>query len=307
MKKLVILVFLSFIFSISFAQELDKFTLYKKGASFEEIKNDKNTAVKWLKYSPNNKSRFSTTAYDRTEKRKDKWGHGIYDLLIFDNDSLVFSTEGVFSGHCWNQEGTKLAYINGEFDGADRMDGNSVWIYDVEKEELIPVVTGLQEQYLRNLNWAEYDGNLYVQSLQIGDKVYIVDIEEKKLIETEYHATNFSPDGKFYYDGPLEGEKGDLYKREANELIWSNYPEHPFLNMFVNWSKNKKGETLLYITGTFNEAVIYNCEIEELKFFKSPQQKLMIPVFEGNNVRWETDEQWEEFLKKQKEKGRIKK
>jgi WD40 repeat protein len=288
-----IIIILLNITSISLGGESNNSSLYKIGTSFEKInKNDKIKLFRFI-HSPKNDKRFTTKTINNTTIRKDSQGYTIEDLLIFDNDTLITVIEGnkgengLIFRRCWNPEGSKLAYTKGDYSKGDRLIGHEIWIYDIEKRRSIPIVTGLNDKYLMEINWAEFDNNLYVWDYR---KVYRVDFEKKELILTEYKGINFSPDGSFYYDSTGEGEEGRLYRRETNEVIWNSYPENSFLNQPMGWGKNKKGETLLYVVYGSYKAGIVNCETGELKVFENPKRGFMQPEFIGENVIWNEKE-----------------
>jgi len=226
--------------SISFGTESNESNLYTIGASLESI--NKNSKIKLIRFvhSPKKQSRFAAIAFDRTGKKKDSRGYSINDLLIFENDTLASVVKGdtgengLIMIYCWNPKGTILAYIKGDYGITERLVGHAVWIYDVENRKSIPIVTGLNDKHLMEINWAEFDNNLYIWDYQ---KVYRVDFEKNELVLTEYQGINFSPDGSFYYESGTEGgEEKILYRRETNKVVWNSYydyPDDPFLNSFM--------------------------------------------------------------------------
>lgn len=275
MKNLTIVLFLLCIFSSALAQETDNSKMYETGLLYADMKYDDNLKLHGALHSPKKPGRLVVKANNRNKIRRDSQKRLLEELLLFDDDTLVTviaekeGDNGMIKSYTWNSEGNELAIIKGEIGKSDLLEGNEIWIYNAEKQKLISVITNTKDLYLTDIKWAEFDGYFYVKSLAVPREVYRVDIENKELIPTGYHATNFSPDGKFYYDDLGGGEAGRLYRREANELIWSNYPEKPFFNRFQKWDKNEKGETLLHIKGNRASGVL-NCETLELDYFKYP-------------------------------------
>ena len=151
---------------------------------------------------------------------------GYYRLIIIKEDSkneiMHFDNVGHF--YSFSPRGDSIVYaeeIAGER-GSPSPPGyrGGIWIYDFRSQKTKKISEySLGESC--DLNWSEYDGNIYIQ---IGKNVERYNVSKCKMEKTAYNGIYFSWDGKYYVATPPEPGTYCLYRTSDNQEIveWEN-------------------------------------------------------------------------------------
>ena len=128
----------------------------------------------------------------------------------------------------WSPEGNKFVYLVGlESDREDHPDvyrDPEVFMYDVDSARSTKLFDGGYE-----LEWAAFDGGIYVYDAGMKPPVQKYDAVSEKLEPTDYLGIRFSPRGTYYYVPRTEPSGMEVYFRASNEPV-GNVP-HDALNL----------------------------------------------------------------------------
>ena len=218
---------------------------------------------------------------------------GIYvrqDLLVFERDTLIQVIPGITIDHVWSPDGNTLVYMMADQPRETHNFANQIGIYDAKTRTHEVIIADVESQYgrplyLRSLNWAEFDDQIYVSSTLKKERVFRLDLDSKQLVLTDYKGIMFSPDGDYYFNLSTEGEPIVVYRRETNDVIWDSESAFPWFTGFIAWHKNQQNETELYLRNSRSVAVV-NCTSEEVNLIPAPRRGAK-PRFENGSITWE--------------------
>ncbi len=236
------------------------------------------------KHAPN--GRLAVNFYERHDGK-----HVRQDLLIFERDTLIQVIPGIAIDHVWRPDSNALVYMMADQPRETRNFANQIGIYDATTKTYEVIIADVQSQYarplyLRSLNWAEFDGQIYVYNVSKKEPVFKLDLDSKRLILTDYKGIMFSPDGDYYFKHSTEGDPVVLYQRETNEEIWHSESTWPWFLEFVAWHKNEQNETELYLRNSVFGIAVINCASGEVKIIRAPRKGAK-PRFENGIISWE--------------------
>lgn len=211
------------------------------------------------------------------------------DLLVFERDTLIQVIPGITIDHVWSPNGNTLVYMMADQPRETRNFANQIGIYDAKTRTHEVIIADAQSQhsqplYLRSLNWAEFDGQIYVYNVSPKERVFRLDLDSKGLILTDYKGIMFSPDGDYYFEHSIEGVPVVLYRRETNEEIWDGESIYPWFLDFIAWHKNEWNETEWYGWNGYSVALV-NCASGEVKIIPAPRRGAK-PRFENGRISW---------------------
>lgn len=208
-------------------------------------------------------------------------------LMIFQNDTLIFSIEEMIRDYCWNDVTGELVFltVSEKKHSGLGAPADGVGIFDPLKLSYNRLFNIEKHINIFQLNYANFNNTIYAMGLSDERNIYHLDIRNKKLELTPYKGMNFSPEGKYYTNFSFEGEPIVLYERATNHQIW-NSTSSEFLNFprFVGWVIQNE-RCFLYLQGQFRVGKI-NCYTGTVeKFFDKP--KLTSNAFlENDSLIW---------------------
>ena len=212
------------------------------------------------------------------------------DLLVFERDTLIQVIPGITIDHVWSPNGNTLVYMMADQPRETHNFANQIGIYDAKTRTHEVIIADVESQYarplyLRSLNWAEFDGQIYVYTTSKKEAVFRLDLDSKGLVLTDYKGIMFSPDGDYYFNHSIEGEPVILYRRETNEEIWDGESTWPPFYEFIAWHKNEWNETELYLRNAGVGIAVVNCASGEVKIIRAPRRGAK-PRFENGRISW---------------------
>ena len=239
-------------------------------------------------------SQHKPASNDRLAVRLYASREGIYvrqDLLVFERDTLIQAIPGITIDHVWSPDGNALVYMMADQPREIRNFANQIGIYDAKTKTHEVIIADVESQYarplyLRSLNWAEFDGQIYVYNVSPKERVFRLDLDSKKLVLTDYKGIMFSPDGDCYFSHSTEGEPVVLYRRETNEEIWDGESTWPPFYEFIAWHKNERNETELYLRNRLVGIAVINGASGEIKIIRTPRRGAK-PRFENGRISWQ--------------------
>lgn len=212
------------------------------------------------------------------------------ELLIFERDTLVQVIPGILMDHVWSPDGNTLVYMMAGQPRETHNWANQIGIYNAKTKTSEVIIADVESQYsrplyLKSLNWAEFDNQIYVYTTSDEESVFRLDFDSKQLISTDYKGIMFSPDGDYYFNHDLEIPV-IVYRRETNEVIWDGESTHPwFFGQFIAWHKNEQNETELYLRSWSRVAVV-NCTSGDGKIIPAPRKGAQ-PRFVNGHLTWQ--------------------
>ena len=250
----------------------------------EEIKNNQDYALSRIRKS---KYDYSSAAvlYDRKGKTDSK-GYRNLNLAIFQNNALIHLIIGKVVDYRWSPDGKSLVYMMGDYVGSRRR-GETIGIYHVDKHKDKKIITSPDSLYWRFLRWAAFDSNIYIGDLShLGTRVFRLDVNNKKIIPTDYQGIMFSPNGKYYFDHSSEGEPVILYERLTNKEIWNSEKARiPLLRKFVGWHIDSNDEVYLYLQSRRFGVGKIQCKTGNMEFIKR-LRKNAHPILKNGDILW---------------------
>lgn len=211
-------------------------------------------------------------------------------LLVFERDTLVQIIPGVLIDYVWSPDGNTLVYMRADQPRETHNWANQIGIYDAKTRTSEMIIADVEFQYsrpiyLNSLNWAEFDGQIYVYTTSDEEPVFRLDLDSKQLVLTDYKGIMFSPDGDYYFSHSLEIPVV-VYRRDTNEVIWDGESIRPrFFGQFIAWHKNEQNETELYVRNWSRVAVV-NCASGDVKIIPAPRKGVQ-PRFENGHIIWQ--------------------
>lgn len=212
------------------------------------------------------------------------------ELLIFERDTLVQVIPGILMDHVWSPDGNILVYMMADQPRETHNWANQIGIYNAKTKTSEVIIADVESQYsrplyLKSLNWAEFDDQIYVYTTSDEEPVFRLNLDSKQLILTDYKGIMFSPDGDYYFNHSLEGEPVVVYQRETNEVIWDSESAKPWFLQFIVWHKNERNETELYLRSWSRVAVV-NCTSGNVKIIPAPRKGAQ-PRFVNGHITWQ--------------------
>lgn len=238
-----------------------------------------------LKQKPTSNGRLAANLRERRGGRYIR-----QDLLVFERDTLIQVIPGITIDHVWSPNGNTLVYMMADQPRETHNFANQIGIYDAKTRTHKVIIADVESQYarplyLRSLNWAEFDGQIYVYTTIKKEAVFRLDLDSKQLVLTSYKGIMFSPDGDYYFQHFLDGGSVVLYRRETNEEIWDGESIYPWFTHFLAWNKNERNETEWYGWNGYSVAVV-NCASGEVKIIRAPRREAK-PRFENRRISWQ--------------------
>ncbi len=212
------------------------------------------------------------------------------ELLIFERDTLVQVIPGILMDHVWSPDGNILVYMMADQPRETHNWANQIGIYNAKTKTSEVIIADVESQYsrplyLKSLNWAEFDDQIYVYTTSDEEPVFRLNLDSKQLILTDYKGIMFSPDGDYYFNHSLEGEPVVVYQRETNDVIWDSESAKPWFLQFIAWHKNERNETELYLRSWSRVAVV-NCTSGNVQIIPAPRKGAQ-PRFVNGHITWQ--------------------
>jgi WD40 repeat protein len=128
--------------------------------------------------------------------------------------------------YSWSPDGEKIASIAGTYqEGGVGFRTTGVWVYDLRDDSKTRIRKDFMGETAQrhvgggyDINWAEYDGNVYIQDFAYLGGVYRYNPRTGKSKEVDYKGIDFSPDGK-YYLAVIPEDGTHLYVSSTNRDI----------------------------------------------------------------------------------------
>lgn len=189
-------------------------------------------------------------------------------LRILDPSGTVIHTvEKDVRRYAWNPAENKMAYITGKYyEGGIGFLPEAAYYFSLETKEIIKI-DGVNSPY--ELAWKTETNSFYIKTLYPlnNSRVFRYDIDNRKLVPTNYFDLHFSPDGDYYAHFPDESDaKFRLYRASTNQEI--NRELFLPLGSPVNW---------VFVSGH-----LFLFEKKEMEITKAPSKGPLAAVKERN-------------------------
>ncbi len=255
-------------------------------APARRIFTDVNFYARQLELSPSGKLIAARGGYRDTTiavYRQDEYN--TYAMFILDTKGKIQNKiENVFKFD-WNPREDVICYIEGLYD-SNR--GPTLWILDPlsgKKEEISNAFlkkihedvtwTGIKGNIaFYDVAWADFDASIYAWfgaelENNWGSGIFKYDPATGVVNRTPYHALDFSPDGRYYFDSSQEGEPAHLYHRETNEKIEIEPTGNDPCFYLQEWLISD-GKTFAYLLDGYIRRWSLDCETGKLGLLPAP-------------------------------------
>lgn len=221
---------------------------------------------------------------------KNELGFHSAPLYVFKNDTLIFTHDAIIGHCCWHQKNNVLIYFEKEEirEYGYGAPARRIWAFkaEIRSKELVYSIPENKKLYFVRSNYASFDNNFYIRNMASDTtRVFILDIEGKNIVPTEYKGIRFSPDGNYYSTGSYEGEGIMLFDSNTNTPFWDvNYAYDQRL-LDVYW-KIIDSVCFSFVL-SFDDLFKYNCNTRKLiKKYKRPDYS-MKPIIREDTVIWQ--------------------
>jgi hypothetical protein len=151
------------------------------------------------------------------------------NLLVFvdpEGNEIATLDEDVRS-FSFSPEGERVAYIAGtHHEGGLGFHATGVGIFDLRRLQKTPIVRDFLEDTAQNrestghdVTWARHDSLIYVRDFGYRSGNYRYDPRLGKSERVNCYAVDFSPDGEFYIQQPVEGLDLRVFRTSTNEDV----------------------------------------------------------------------------------------